>query len=202
MTADAFEEVEAILSAAVEAELSERPLILDARCHGRPNLRAEVESLLAALGAANGFLEDAGAVEARGAAPEDTRPGVGTSIGSYRLVEVIGEGGMGKVFRAERADGEFSHQIAIKIIAAPDASDVRRFRAERQILATLQHPHIVTLLDGGTLASGHAYLAMEYVRGQAITAYCRERQLGLDERLRLESTRTLPRRRPSTCARA
>ena len=187
MSANAWEEVEGIFEGAAEAEPSARAAFLDAHCEGRPELRAEVESLLAAHREAGAFLEPpsgAGDLDA-GAEFASTAPSIGSSIGPYRLVEVAGEGGMGKVFRAERADGEFSHQVAIKILRVPDAAGLRRFRAERQILAALQHPHIVALLDGGALPSGYAFLAMEYVRGTAITGYCRERALTLEDRLRL-----------------
>jgi non-specific serine/threonine protein kinase/serine/threonine-protein kinase len=91
------------------------------------------------------------------------------------------------VYRAERADGDFTHRIAIKIIAAPgaDSASSRRFRAERQILAALQHPNIVTLFDAGFTADGHAYLAMEYVEGMPLAAFCREKRLPLADRIDL-----------------
>jgi serine/threonine protein kinase len=94
---------------------------------------------------------------------------------------------MGDVYRAERSDGTFDQHVAVKIarltLTEPEA--VRRFRAERQILAFLQHPHIVTLIDGGTLPDGRPYLVTELVLGTPITAYCRDRALGLEPRLRL-----------------
>ena len=188
MFADSWEDAEALLADAAGMAPPARAALLDERCSHSPELRAEVESLLAALEDGHAFLEPEGPppnVHASFAPGAYTRPGVGTSVGPYRLVELIAEGGMGTVFRAERADGEFWHEIAVKIVAAPDPSGIRRFRSERQSLAALQHPHIVALLDGGTLPSGHAYLAMEHVRGVPITAYCRQRRLGLDDRLRL-----------------
>ena len=116
------------------------------------------------------------------------RPGEpGQTIGRFRLVEQIGEGGMGVVYRGERADGEFVEQVAIKLIAAPlhDPDALRRFGVERQILATLNHPDIVALLDGGVTAAGQPYMAMEYVDGVPITEYCGATALPLDGRLRL-----------------
>ena len=111
----------------------------------------------------------------------DPPPGVGSVIGPFRLVAGIGAGGMGTVYRAERADGGFAQQVAVKIIGTPvsHAGAARRFRAERQILASLRHPHIVSLMDGGVTPDGHAYLVMEYVDGVPIAAYCAEHALAL-----------------------
>ena len=95
-------------------------------------------------------------------------------IGAYRIVREIGRGGMGVVYLAERADGEFRQRVAIKLIATTDADDPlhQRFLAERQILAGLEHPNIARLLDGGVTDDGRPYLVMEYVDGVPITTYC------------------------------
>ena len=109
-------------------------------------------------------------------------------LGAYRVVERIGEGGMGEIFLAERSDGLFAQQVAIKVTRSFLASSnlVRRFQVERQILASLTHPNIVTLVDGGATAAGQAYLVMEHVEGGApLTDYVRTRGLPLAERLRL-----------------
>jgi serine/threonine-protein kinase len=126
--------------------------------------------------------------EAIAAGPsEHAHTDVGLAIGPFRLTERIGKGGMGAVYRAERVDGAFTQRVAVKLIDAalrsPDVS--RRFRAERQILAALQHPHIVTLLDGGFVEDGRAYLVMELVEGVRVTDYCSEREHPLADRLRL-----------------
>lgn len=115
---------------------------------------------------------------------------VGDTVGPYRLLERVGAGGMGEVFRAERADGLFTHQVAIKITRAQvtDPDLLRRFSTERQILASLDHPNIVGLLDGGATRTGQAYLIMEYLDGQPLTTYCREHALDLEARLRLFCT--------------
>ncbi len=91
----------------------------------------------------------------------------GTIVGAFRLIERIGQGGMGDVYRAERVAGDFTQQVAIKVIAArlQGAGTIHRFRTERQILASLQHPNIVTLIDGGVTSAGHPYLVMELVDG-------------------------------------
>ena len=118
---------------------------------------------------------------------DDISSVVGLQIGAYRLVEKIGEGGMGDVFRAERADGLFAQQVAVKITRSTigDSDLRRRFSVERQILASLNHDNIVRLLDGGTTTHGQAFLIMEHVEGVPLTQHCREGRLSLEARLRL-----------------
>ena len=180
-------EIERLFAAAVHRTRPGRAALLDAECLGRPDLRAEVESLLTAYDRSTGFIEPIELTPASlvQRAPTDAR--IGSRVGAFRLLEVLGEGGMGTVYRAERADGEFSQQVAIKFIGSwiRDRATVARFRGERQILASLQHPNIVSLLDGGVTAEGEAYLVMEYVDGQPITAYCHDRALNLEGRLGL-----------------
>ncbi len=111
----------------------------------------------------------------------------GERIGPYRLVRRLGRGGMATVYLAERADGLWEQEVALKLIRRGlDSEDViRRFLAERQILSSLRHANIASLLDGGTTDDGLPYLVMEYVQGTPITAYCDERRLSIDARLRL-----------------
>jgi serine/threonine protein kinase/tetratricopeptide (TPR) repeat protein len=118
-------------------------------------------------------------------ARERTR--LGTTIGPFRLVDEIGRGGMGVVYRAERAADQFTQRVAIKLIDnGPWGADaLRRYRAERQILAALNHPHIVSLVDAGLTADGQAYLVMEYVEGVPITSFCRDTARTLADRLRV-----------------
>jgi serine/threonine-protein kinase len=108
-------------------------------------------------------------------------------VGPYRIVSELGRGGMGVVYLAERADGQFQQRVAIKLIASADADDPlhQRFLAERQILADLVHPNIARLLDGGLTDDGRPYLVLEYVDGLPITTYCECRQLDIRARLRL-----------------
>jgi hypothetical protein len=108
-------------------------------------------------------------------------------FGPYREVRLIGRGGMGAVYLAERVDGQFEQQVAVKVVAAGSLAQPfrERFLAERQILAGLQHPNITRLLDGGVTEDGTPYLAMEYVAGQPIDQYCDERRLPLADRIRL-----------------
>jgi len=112
---------------------------------------------------------------------------LGRQVGPYRMVEVLGRGGMGEVFLAERTDGLFEQRVALKLVrsAFDDPQARSRFLAERQILARLQHPNVARLLDGGVTDDGAPYLAMEFVRGEPITDYCDGLELGIDDRLEL-----------------
>jgi serine/threonine protein kinase/TolB-like protein len=174
MTPRQWNEVESILSRALDLPESDREAWLTRECEGRPELRAEVESLLRLQYVAEAFLEP-GASEGR-------------RIGSYRLVEPIGSGGMGAVYRARREDQSFQQEVAIKLMDSalqlrPEA--VRRFMEERQILAELAHPNIARLLDGGCTEEGIPYIVMEYISGLPITMYCDRQALDLNARLRL-----------------
>ena len=111
----------------------------------------------------------------------------GRVVGPYRIVRELARGGMGAVYLAERCDGQFEHRVALKLIKRGMDSDeiLRRFLAERQILARLNHPHIARFYDGGVTAEGQPWFAMEYVPGRPLTRHCEERRLGVAERLRL-----------------
>jgi tetratricopeptide (TPR) repeat protein len=108
-------------------------------------------------------------------------------LGAYRLVEEIGHGGMGAIYRAERADGQFEKQVAVKVLADDlvTARAIERFRKERQILAGLEHPYIARLLDGGVGDDGAPYIVMELVDGIPVDRYCRERVLGMRQTVKL-----------------
>ena len=121
-------------------------------------------------------------------------PEPGRLVGGYRVVRLLGQGGMGAVYLAERAGNESRELFALKLVRPGVASDemLRRFRREREILETLDHPHIARILDGGTTHEGLPYLVMEYVEGQPIDTYCDERRLDLNGRLSLLSLVLLP----------
>ncbi len=108
-------------------------------------------------------------------------------IGAYRLVGLLGRGGMGEVHLAERVDREFEHQVAIKLISAHEDAPLvqQRFLSERQILARLSHPNISRLYEGGTSLDGRPYFVLEYVQGEPIDSYCEQKGLDLDARLAL-----------------
>lgn len=122
-----------------------------------------------------------------GATEDAARDRSGTVLGPYRLVSVLGRGGMGVVYLAERADEEFEKRVAIKLMPRGLESDEaeRRFRLERQVLARLEHPHIARLLDGGVTDEGYPYLVMELVEGLPVDLHCERNRLGLEERLLL-----------------
>jgi serine/threonine protein kinase len=115
--------------------------------------------------------------------------GVGTSLGHYRILREIGHGGMGTVYLGARADDVFEKQVAIKVVSGAFVGHALQesFSRERQLLATLDHPGIARVLDGGATANGLQFLVMEYVDGTPIDAYCDARQLGTHARLRLFS---------------
>ncbi len=144
-------------------------------------VRSEVRELLASHEKAENFI----------AAPVAVEFGfqgntlVGARIGSYKLLEIIGTGGMGTVFRAEKAD--FGKNFAVKLIKRGMDTDavISRFQLERQILGRLEHPNIARLLDGGTTADGLPYFVMEYVEGVSITHFCDRHQFDIKERLEL-----------------
>ena len=133
-------------------------------------IRQEVEALLSCDSGANSFLDLNVRIAASRALPQ--LEGKGWRAGPYRLLEVIGRGGMGAVYLAERADGEVTQRLAVKLLP-PGAGDPlrERFLQERQILASLAHPNITRMLDAGHLASGQPYLAMEYVAGKPIDEF-------------------------------
>ncbi len=159
---------------------------LDRSCAGDSELRREVESLLSSHErAGTGFLNTPAVDLQSGSTPTPTR--VGRRIGAYDILEEIGHGGMGEVYRACRADGQYEKEVAIKLVRGgyDTASVLDRFRHERQILASLDHPNIARLLDGGTTEDGIPYLVMELIEGTPIDRYCDVNQLNVNQRLRL-----------------
>jgi non-specific serine/threonine protein kinase/serine/threonine-protein kinase len=180
-----WEEIERTFMEALDVPPSAREALLGTRCHARPDMRDEVAALLSALERSGPFLEAASALSLD-AAPEPKLE-EGRVVGAFRVGREIGRGGMGVVYEGERADGAFSQRVAIKVMTPPlaDEDAAWRFKTEQQILAGLQHAHIVSLIDAGVTADGLAYLVMEYVDGVPITAYCRDRRVSLEARLRL-----------------
>lgn len=136
------------------------------------------------------FIEDAIAEGGRLLDPEppmEPEISIGDFVGPYRLVRLLGRGGMGVVYLAERADRQFEKQVALKLVAPGRSSKTlrQRFHDERQILADLDHPSIARLLDGGSADDGRPFLVMEYVEGEPIDQHCQARNLGLGSRLQL-----------------
>jgi serine/threonine-protein kinase len=180
------QEIEAVFDQAVELARPDREAWLHARCAADPSLLREVSALLAAHDRAEGVLErtTAAAATAVGALRELNR---GRRIGAYRVLRELGRGGMGIVYLAERADGHYHQRVALKLLRGnADTDELRRlFLAERQILASLAHPGIARLLDGGVTEEQLPYLVMEYVDGVPLTTWCDERGLDVEARLRL-----------------
>jgi tetratricopeptide (TPR) repeat protein len=156
-------------------------------------LAARLERLLAADAASTGFL-DRPTLDLLGEAPdgemEEPQLPAGAIIGSWRVVSLLGRGGMGEVYLAERTEPGFAQRVALKVIkrGMDSRAIVRRFLRERQILARLDHPHLARLLDGGTAPDGRPYFVLEWVDGVPITTYCQQRGLDLEARLRLMRT--------------
>lgn len=179
----------AIFDEIVELDPAAREARLQDLCAGEAELLMEVRALLAADAGATEPFADAPRWGEALATPTATaaEPALGRCIGAWKLVGVIGQGGMGAVYAVERADGAYAQRAALKLIrASADSQAAReRFLRERQILAGLQHPNIATLLDGGFSADGEPYFVMEQVDGQPIDRWCDARQLGLRERITL-----------------
>ena len=164
----------------------ERSDYLLAQCAGDQLLRDEIESLLWFSPVAENL---EGAVSlALGEAAAMVSPEARSleRVGPYRLLNEIGRGGMGRVYLAERDGDDFQQRVAVKVVRGLIGVDgMRRFRAERRILASLEHPCIARLIDGGTTPTGVPYLVMEYVEGLAIDAHCRAAQMSIRDRVAL-----------------
>ena len=193
--------LESLYFAALEKPLADRSAFLDAACGGDRDLRARVERLLAAQPKVGGFLDapatsdlsPAGRTATFGIdAPATANfPGKDEHLGAilggkYKLMEEIGEGGMGQVFMAQQTE-PVKRAVAVKVIkAGMDSKAVlARFDAERQALAMMDHPNIAKVLDAGTTESGRPYFVMELVKGTPITQYCDDRKLTPRQRLEL-----------------
>lgn len=173
------------VAGALAADGAERDEWLNGFCDGDIELRGEIVSLLSSGSKAKEFLEKPIGDASLLLGDIDTSDPAGRQFGSYTIVREIGRGGMGAVFIAERNDGAFYRQVALKIInqTIPDSVSKARFRRERQILATLDHPNIARLLDGGLSDLGEPFLVMEYIDGIPIVEYASK--LDLRDRLRL-----------------
>jgi non-specific serine/threonine protein kinase/serine/threonine-protein kinase len=188
MSPERYRQVKALFQAAMEIEPERRIGFLSAACNGDEELRQEVESLIHSHDDAGDFIEKP-AVEpiTPTRLDNESSPLSGKRIGPYKIVQEIGHGGMGAVYLAVRADEQVRKRAAIKLVrqGIDNESILRRFRHERQILASLDHPNIARFLDGGTTEEGLPWLALEYVEGMAIDEYCDRHQLSTVERLRL-----------------
>lgn len=183
---DRWARVGDIFCAALDTEPEKRADLIMRLTGGDQDLASEVRELLSAHfdgGHFDRLSEEVGAPQPAPDAPSHRRD----RIGPYEVVEEVGRGGMGAVFRARRADGQFEQEVALKLHRADVyRSELRdRFLSERQILALISHPNIARLLDGGVTEDGRSYFAMEYVEGLPLDHYCDTHRLTVAERLRL-----------------
>src|SRR4051812_23816102 len=180
MTPERFKEIRNIFESVVSLTLPEQETAMAALRLRDADLAEEVEALLAAHIRRGSFIETPAAHF-----PE-LDAGAGSWVGPYQLLDLIGEGGMGQVWRAEQVS-PVKRIVAVKLIkAGMDTHEViSRFETERQTLAMMEHGAIARVFDAGTTASGRPYFAMEFVSGVAITTYCDEQRLSVRERLRL-----------------
>ena len=188
MKKDHWEEVKSLFQQALEHRAEERDEFIREVSGEDTTLRAELESLLSSHDDAGTFMSrPPGADAAALLASEDDAPLVGKRLGPYRVVRRVGRGGTGSVYLAVRDDDEFQLRVALKVIRRGMATDemLQRFRSERQILASIDHPNIARLLDGGSTEDGLPYFVMEYIEGEPLNHYCDNNRLSLQARIQL-----------------
>jgi TolB-like protein len=178
LTVERWARIEDVFHQAREERHRPRDETLRRLCGDDEELLAGVRALL---------LADEEANRPRAAKPIPKADLAGRRAGNYQLDSLLGTGGMGSVYLAHRCDGQFDRQAALKILGANLRSEffTERFAVERQLLASLDHPHITRLLDSGVSSEGDPYLVLEYVDGRPLDEYCDQRRLGVNERIRL-----------------
>src|ERR1700683_4543790 len=184
---DTPKDAKGIFLAALDiGDATERAAFVARSCSDDPALKQRVEDLLRAYGQSGGPLDKLAAAMAPTEMAEPIREQVGATIGPYKLMEQIGEGGFGLVFVAEQQQ-PIRRKVALKIIkpGMDTRQVIARFEAERQALALMEHPNIARVLDAGATESGRPYFVMELVRGVPITEYCDKNHLDTEARLRL-----------------
>ena len=184
MTPEQRERLKEVFEAARHLDPERRAEHLAAECAGDEEVRREAESLLASYDVTSGFIESPAVLPPP---PAATDPLLGQALGPWRLVGEIARGGMGVVYRAVRDDDSFRKEAAVKVLPAGvwAAHAHERFRAERKILARLEHPYIARLLDAGQAPDGRPYYVMDLVEGEWIDRYCDSHRLGVRGRLEL-----------------
>jgi eukaryotic-like serine/threonine-protein kinase len=193
MNAETWQQLKTLFHAALDLDPAERAAFLETACDGDDDLRNQVNKLLASHDEPGDFLVSPALLSTGGNSADNQVQSVepeeraGQRIGAYEIIREIGDGGMGTVFLAVRADDQYRKQVAIKLIKRGMDTDMilRRFMMERQILANLEHPNIARLLEGGSTADGLPYFVMEYIEGKPITEYCDAERLTTAQRLEL-----------------
>ena len=181
-----WQNVKEIFWAALDRPINERAQFVAQSCGENYGLIKEVESLLASHESDSKFIETPAANPASMISTEEVAS-AGKTLGNYKIIREIGRGGMGAVFLGKRADGEFQQQVALKVLrqALPDAEIIRYFKREREILASLNHPFISRLLDGGVTENGLPFFVMEYIEGTSVLEFAERENLSVAERLQL-----------------
>lgn len=193
MTPERWQQIEEIFHEALELDPAARPKFIKKATDKDKELKAEVEKLLVQFDEASSFIEqplyDSGknALLSSLLDDSDEDPMVGSMLGNYRIDREIGRGGMGAVYEACRADGEFRLRVAVKVVKRGVDTDfvLRRFRNERQILAALDHPFITRLIDGGTTPDGRPYFVMDHIDGLPLYRHCDKKRHSVSLRLEL-----------------
>jgi hypothetical protein len=174
--------VDALLDQLLDLPVEQRLPALHARPVDDAAVAAEVLSLLRAVESSRDFMKS----PARPAAEQFAEDAdLGVRLGAWRIIRSIGRGGMGEVYEAARAEGDFEQKVAIKLLSREASPYLERFQAERQFLAGLEHPGIARLYDGGLADDGRPYMVMEYVDGRPITEFCATTNAALRQRLEL-----------------
>ncbi len=176
-----------IFSKAIELEGEEREKYLEKACKDKPELLDEVLSLLEAHGSTGLLDQSLDHIKQTALSGFDFQSMRGKKIGPYKIIDTLGQGGMGNVYLAERDDKQFNKKVALKLLPAglTTENQTRRFFSERQILASLNHENIARLHDGGITGAGQPWFAMEYIQGKPIDEYCNQNKLTVNERLKL-----------------
>lgn len=185
-----WDQVREVVDAVLDLPPEQRSPFLDQACP-QPGVRRYVDSLILSYDQAGEFLGEPALVShADTIAQSKADSWKGRRVGPYQVTEEIGVGGMGSVYRAMRVDDQYRKQVAIKVVRSGFDSRfaLNRFKAERQILANLEHPNIARLLEGGSTEDGQPYFVMEYIEGQPLDQYCDEHHLTITDRLRLFRT--------------
>ncbi|MEP7044731.1 MAG: serine/threonine-protein kinase [Dokdonella sp.] len=190
MATSDWQRLRAVFAAALEIDASERDAWIATHCAGDETLLEDVRRLLTAHASTDCTLDQGSTLFAQMIAAitldeHCVDPRIGTQIGPYRLLRLLGRGGMGSVYLAERADGQFRQNVALKLIQddTPARAVLERFLRERDILARLSHPNIAQLHDGGVSTDGLPYFTLEVVAGEPITQWCDARRLGIRSRI-------------------
>lgn len=187
LTPDRWRRIDEIFNAVLELPADKRQQFLEEECAGDSDLRRDVQSMLSADSTGPKVIDTIVTDAVEKAAVQHLRADIGLQLGPYTLMEEVGSGGMGSVYRAVRSDEAYKQSVAIKLVHRGMNSDhiLNRFRFERQILANLNHPNIARIIDAGSTPDGRPYFVMEFVDGLAVIRHIEENKLSIRERLQL-----------------